>query len=99
MEKKEKTPQERYDERTARRISLKLNKITDADVLEKLESVESMQGYIKSLIRADIAAGEDVNELSGAAEVIERLARENERQKFELEQLRQRVVELEQSTH
>ncbi len=99
MEKKEKTPQERYDERTARRVSLKLNKITDADVLEKLESVESMQGYIKSLIRADIAAGEDVNELSGAAEVIERLARENERQKFELEQLRQRVVELEQSTH
>ena len=99
MEKKEKTPQERYDERTARRISLKLNKITDADVLEKLESVESMQGYIKFLIRADIAAGEDVNELSGAAEVIERLARENERQKFELEQLRQRVVELEQSTH
>lgn len=35
-------------------IHLKLNKETDADVLEKLASVDSMQGYIKSLIRKDI---------------------------------------------
>lgn len=54
MEKKQ-TPQERYDARTARRINLKLNKGTDADILARLESVDSMQGYIKALIRADIA--------------------------------------------
>lgn len=55
MERK-KSAKERYDDRTARRISLKLNKNTDADILQKLESVGSMQGYIKALIRADIAA-------------------------------------------
>jgi len=49
------TPQERYDQKTARRIMLKLNKNTDADVIEKLESESSMQGYIKRLIREDIA--------------------------------------------
>lgn len=36
------------------RIQLKLNKKTDADTLEKLESVGNKQGYIKSLIRDDI---------------------------------------------
>lgn len=55
MEKKM-TPQERYDAAHTRRISLKLNKRLDADILAKLESVESMQGYIKALIRADIAS-------------------------------------------
>ena len=35
-------------------IHLKLNKETDADIIEKLESCENIQGYIKSLIRADI---------------------------------------------
>ena len=55
MEKRKKTPQERYDERTARRVMLKLNRVTDPDVIAKLESVSSMQGYIKALIRADIA--------------------------------------------
>lgn len=34
-------------------MTLKLNKETDADVLEKLASVENMQGYIKDLIRKD----------------------------------------------
>lgn len=49
------TSKERYDARTAVRISLKLNKGTDADVLRRLEEVPSKQGYIKKLIRADIA--------------------------------------------
>ena len=35
-------------------INLKLNRETDADVLEKLASVDNMQGYIKSLISKDI---------------------------------------------
>ena len=36
-------------------VTLKLNKRTDADVLERLANVPSKQGYIKSLIRADIS--------------------------------------------
>lgn len=44
----------KYDKDHTARISLKLNLSTDADVLEKLRSVENMQGYIKGLIRADI---------------------------------------------
>ena len=59
MSEKKLSPQERYDARTARRYSLKLNKSTDADIIAKLDAVKSMQGYIKALIRADIAkAGE-----------------------------------------
>ena len=46
---------EKYQERTSRPVYLRLNKETDADILEKLEKVESMQGYIKRLIREDIA--------------------------------------------
>lgn len=33
--------------------------------------------------------------MPNAAEIIERLARENERQKIEIEQLKQRIAELE----
>ena len=38
-------------------IYLKLNRETDADILEKLASVPNVQGYIKELIRADMARG------------------------------------------
>lgn len=53
----QKKAQKRYDEANKdkfRMIHLKLNKDSDADVIEKLESVNNMQGYIKELIRADI---------------------------------------------
>lgn len=53
-EEKKLTPQQRYDAKTARRYQLKLNKVTDADIIAKLDPDESMQGYIKELIRADI---------------------------------------------
>lgn len=45
----------KYDEANTKQIKLKLNKRTDADILEALESVPNKQGYIKSLIRQDIA--------------------------------------------
>jgi len=35
-------------------VFLKLNKEADADILEKLAATDNVQGYIKSLIRADI---------------------------------------------
>lgn len=50
------TAKERYDARTAVRISLKLNKGTDADILQRLDEVPSKQGYIKELIREDIVS-------------------------------------------
>jgi len=37
------------------RVVMNLNHNTDKDVLEKLSQVPSKQGYIKGLIRADIA--------------------------------------------
>ena len=49
------TAKERYDAKTAVYVSLKLNRGTDSDVLRRLEAVPSKQGYIKELIRADIA--------------------------------------------
>lgn len=45
----------KYDKDNTVRLSLKLNKTTDADILEKLESVESKQGYVKELIRRDMS--------------------------------------------
>lgn len=36
-------------------VNLRLNKNTDADIIAKLETVDSKMGYIKALIRADIA--------------------------------------------
>lgn len=40
------------------RIVMNLNHNTDKDVLKKLSQVPSKQGYIKGLIRADIAKEE-----------------------------------------
>lgn len=45
--------QERYDKENTIRITIKLNKKTEADIIEKLNSVGNKQGYIKRLIRED----------------------------------------------
>ena len=50
--------QKKYDQANKEKfkfIQLKLNRESDTDILEKLASVSSMQGYIKELIRADIS--------------------------------------------
>lgn len=44
---------ERYRKKSIKGVYLKLNINTDADILEKLGTVENVQGYIKNLIRAD----------------------------------------------
>ena len=46
------TPQ--YDKENTTRINLKLNNKTDADIIRQLKSQESIQGYIKRLIREDM---------------------------------------------
>ena len=47
--------QKRYDAAMTRRVVVKLNRRTDADILDYMEGLDNMQGYIKDLIRADMA--------------------------------------------
>ena len=51
----------KYDKQWAKQILLKLNKKTDADILQKLDEVGNKQGYIKGLIREDIKNETNIN--------------------------------------
>ena len=44
----------KYDAENTVQFKMKLNKGTDADILQKLSEVPNKQGYIKELIRSDI---------------------------------------------
>lgn len=44
----------KYDKENTKSVLLKLNKKTDADIIEMLDAVPSKMGYIKDLIRQDI---------------------------------------------
>lgn len=46
--------QAKYDKSNTIQITLKLNKKTDKDIIDWLYDEANKQGYIKSLIRADI---------------------------------------------
>lgn len=56
MPTKRSVSQMRYDKESSRHYGFKLNLRTDADIIARLNEQSSMQGYIKALIRADIAA-------------------------------------------
>lgn len=45
----------KYNKENTVQISLKLNRSTDADLIDSLNRVKNKQGYIKELIRKDIA--------------------------------------------
>ena len=45
----------KYNKENTVQISLKLNRSTDADLIYSLNRVTNKQGYIKELIRRDIA--------------------------------------------
>lgn len=45
----------RYDKARTRLVVMKLNLVTDADIFEWLGTQQNRQGYIKGLIRADMA--------------------------------------------
>ncbi len=65
----------KYDANNTKQIKLKLNLKTDADILARLDEVESKQGYIKALIRADMGAtylGYSLEELKLLAEMCRR---------------------------
>ena len=44
----------KYEKANIRRIVVKLNRNTDQDIIEHLDSIGNVQGYIKELIRRDI---------------------------------------------
>lgn len=44
----------KYDKVNTKGIYLKLNRTTDADIIEYLSNKDNIQGYIKQLIRKDI---------------------------------------------
>lgn len=47
--------QQKYAATHMKQVALRLNISTDADILQRLDEVDNKQGYIKELIRADIA--------------------------------------------
>ena len=48
------TPQERYDRNNTVQVKLKLNRKTDADIIEYLNTLDNKQGTLKELIRKEI---------------------------------------------
>lgn len=56
---------QKYDSKTAYKIGIKLNKKTDADLIDHIEHYAGLdggkQGYIKRLIREDIERSKTVN--------------------------------------
>lgn len=59
MSEHKQTPQERYAAKYKKQYSLPCFTSTEQDIIDKLESVPNKAGYIKALIRADIAASKD----------------------------------------
>lgn len=51
----------KYEREKTRSIKIKLTISTDSDILAKLDAVGNKQGYIKSLIRADLKKEEIEN--------------------------------------
>lgn len=50
----QKKAQAKYDAANTKQVRLKLNTRTDADILERFDRCDNVQGYIKRLVRADI---------------------------------------------
>lgn len=44
-----------WDSQNTKKVGLKFNRRSDADIITMLESVPNIQGYLKQLIRDDIA--------------------------------------------
>ena len=44
----------KYDKAKTKGIYLKLNIVTDSDIIEHLKNTDNVQGYIKNLIKQDM---------------------------------------------
>ena len=49
------TPQTRYNKQHMKNVTFSFNRKTEQELLDKLDNVPNKSGYIKQLIRADIA--------------------------------------------
>lgn len=77
MAKKSTINQYKYDSTHCKNYHIKLNTTIDSDIIQKLSSVPSMQGYIKQLIRNDLVTNSVPVSLSDAT--IETLTEESSR--------------------
>ena len=50
--------QKRYDEKNTRQIKMKLNRVTDKEIIDWLDQQENKQGYLKRLIEKDMRESE-----------------------------------------
>lgn len=48
---------QKYKKENIKRVVVSLNKNTDEEIIEHLDTIDNVQGYIKSLIRKDIEDG------------------------------------------
>ena len=54
MSEAQKRASRKYDKENTIPVTIKLNKNTDADIVEWLAKQSNKQGYLKTLIRADM---------------------------------------------
>ena len=77
MAKSHSVAQAKYDRTHCKYYTLKMNLANDADIICKLSEQKSMQGYIKQLIREDIARTRTRSEtIQSMAETIPDLPKE-----------------------
>ena len=51
-----------FDKENTVKLTIKINKRTDADIIQHLQEIVNKQGYLKQLIRADIARADQQDE-------------------------------------
>ena len=56
-------PQNKYDQNNTTQVKLKLNKKTDADLLEWIETLDNKQGTIKEILRGHIRSEKAFDDL------------------------------------
>lgn len=54
MSEARKRAQMKYNKEHTKQVTLRLNKRTEADIIDWLELIPNKQGYIKALIRLDM---------------------------------------------
>ena len=47
----------KYEKNNVRRLTIKLNRNTDDDLIDYLEGIDNVQGFVKELIRQHIKSG------------------------------------------
>ena len=59
MSEARKRAQMKYNKEHTKQVTLRLNKRTEADIIDWLERIPNKQGYIKALIRLDMEQSDE----------------------------------------